>query len=183
MADEDGRLEEILGRALVDPSSSPSPERVAALRRQAEEARSRAPAPGRSRPSPRSFLAAAAAGAVAAGLIVGVAVSALDDDPVAPPTEEVALALVPPGIDADATLVNHTWGTEINLVVTGLPAGEEFTVTIQDEAGSPVPAGTFVGVAEGPIVCKLNAAVLRRDARSFEVTRPDGAVVIRSDLA
>lgn len=85
------------------------------------------------------------------------------------------------GAQVDANLVAHTWGTEIELVARGLAPGRTYTVTFIRSDGSRVPAGTFLGVADRPVLCDLNAALLRKDATSVVVTS-GSAVVLRADL-
>lgn len=120
-------------------------------------------------------LAAAVAGIVAVVVLLPRA-------PAAPPQEQVAGVVALAGVTAEAALVNHTWGVEVKLVVTGLAAGEEYAVAVETLDGGRVGAGSFVGVADVPIRCNLNASVLRPDAAGFTVTDAAGEVVVTADL-
>jgi len=121
-----------------------------------------------------------AAAATVAAMLAVVALRPSDDPAV--PTEPITFALVPPGVDADASLIAHTWGTEVELVVTGLPAGARYTVQFIGPDGTPVPAGTFIGVSGRPVVCRMNAALLRDEARELVVRGAGGGVVMRAAL-
>ena len=98
------------------------------------------------------------------------------------PTEPVVVQVERTGVNAEASLIAHTWGTEIILVADGLTAGASYSVSFQRAGGETVSAGTFIGVGEKPLTCRLNAAVLRDDAESFTVTDAAGEVVMRGDL-
>ena len=121
----------------------------------------------------------AAATAIAAVLTI---VALRPSDPAAPPTEPITFALIPRGVDADASLIAHTWGTELELVVTGLPAGARYTVQFVGRDGRAVPAGTFIGVSGVPVICHMNSALLRDDARELVVRGAGGGVVMRAAL-
>ena len=126
----------------------------------------------------RFIPAIAAAAAAIAFFAAGVALPG----PSGPPQERLTVATASADVEAQASLVAHTWGTEIKLVLTGLDAGEEYRVTVVDRDGERVDAGTFLGVDDRPVVCDMNAAVLRSDAARMEVASRDG-VVIAADLA
>lgn len=132
-----------------------------------------------------SALAGAAAAAAVAAVLAVVAPFAREAPPGGGPSpaprEPVSFALVPAGAKVNANLVAHTWGTEIELVARGLAPGRTYTVTFVRSDGSRVPAGTFLGVAGRPVLCDLNAALLRKDAASVVVTS-GSAVVLRADL-
>lgn len=83
---------------------------------------------------------------------------------------------VPVGVDLDADLVAHTWGTETVLVVDGLPVGDAFSVVVVDDRGQEFSSGAFLG-SEVPVDCRLNAAVLREHVASVEIRGADGEVV------
>lgn len=119
--------------------------------------------------------------AVAAACLAFFAVGVAVPEPAGPPQESIEVVAAQ-GIDADAALVAHTWGTEVKLVVEGLRNGERYDVTFFAEDGRRVSAGTFIGVDDRPVVCVMNAAVLREDARRMEVASADGAVVLEADL-
>jgi len=190
MSDEElDRLGRVLG---YDPMREPPADRVAALRAAAEQVRA-----DRGPDAPVAAIVSSTArvahrrkfivGGMAASLAgaAGYAVRALTDDdaPAGPPTEALTLATVPAGVRADASLINHTWGTELLLDIAGLPAERNYDVTFVDGAGAPVSAGSFRGVADVLMKCRFNAATLRADLRSIAVTETDGAEVLRVDLA
>ena len=121
--------------------------------------------------------AIAAAAAAIAFFAAGVALPA----PSGPPQERLAVATTSATVDAQASLVAHTWGTEVKLVLEGLEDGEEYRVTFVDRQGERVDAGTFIGVDDRPVVCDMNAAVLRPDATRMEVAS-QGEVIVAADL-
>lgn len=123
-----------------------------------------------------------AVAAAIALLAAGVAVGARFGQPVPPPSEVLTFASAPAGVTANGKLIAHTWGTEVNLVITGLAAGREYRVTIVDEVGREVSGGTFIGVTGRPIVCNLNAALLREDAVRLRIVDAGGNSVLEADL-
>lgn len=179
----------LLADALEAPARGPSEERVRALRDQAQRQAQANPVtlrPSSRRRSRRRFpigpLAGVAVGAAAAvALVLGI--GALDEDPPVVPTEAVAVSASLAGIEADGELIAHTWGTEIILVVDGLEAGGEYVAAFESTSGERIDAGTFLGIGDGPLRCRLNAALLRNEAVGFTVTDLDGTVVLRSDFA
>jgi uncharacterized membrane protein YgcG len=79
------------------------------------------------------------------------------------------------GMEVDeAHLIEHAWGTEIRLVVSGLRYGQTYRVTLVSEDGERVNAGTFIGIGEKTLRGTFNAALLREDADSVEVRTPGG---------
>jgi len=186
MSDEElDRMSKALG---YDAMREPPDDRIAALRAVAEQVRAERglDAPGASAAGVarrRQFIVGGMAASLAGA--AGYAVRALTEDeaPAGPPTEALRLATVPEGVNADAALINHTWGTELLLDVAGLPAERDYDVTFVDAAGAPVSAGSFRGVADVVMKCRFNAATLRADLRSIAVTETGGAEVLRVDLA
>lgn len=133
----------------------------------------------------RAGLAAVAGAAAAVVLVAGLAVTR-PDAPVpqaGPPTEPVTVAAYDDAVVADAALVNHTWGVEVKLDATGFADGRRFRVDIVGTDGRRYPAGAFVGTGSREMHCNLNSAVLRPDARGFEVRDARGAVVVSSRFA
>lgn len=125
----------------------------------------------------RAVAGIAAAAACFAFFAIGVAVP----EPPGAPQEAVELVAAE-GVDADAALVAHTWGTEVKFVIEGLTDGERYDVTFLAADGRRVSAGTFIGVDDRPVVCDMNAALLREDAHRMEVASSDGAVVLAADV-
>jgi hypothetical protein len=120
-----------------------------------------------------------AAAAVIALLAIG---SLLRPSPASPPTEEVAVAIRVDGVTAEAALINHTWGTEVVLEAAGLDDGEAYVLQFTTTQGERVPGGTFLGVGEESMVCRMNAALLRDDASGFAITDSNGTAVIEGRL-
>lgn len=182
--DEPELLEE-LGRALGhDPSAAPPPDRVAAVRAAAERMSGPDDLAVR-RGSRRRFLltggVAAGVGAVAGYLAHGGRED--EEPPAAVPMEQITFAgAVRPDVEvSSAALINHTWGTELVLDLTGLAAGTAYDVVFETVSG-PVGAGSLLAVPDVLMKCRFNAAPLRADVRAIEVRDPDGAAVLRSDL-
>lgn len=178
-AHDDDRLLEELGRTLTPPVPPVDPARVARITELASEV----PAPGLAGPSRRSvlWLGAAAAGGLAAG-VTGAVLLTDDDAPAGPPTEEVASITASDGVEARAELIDHTWGLEVMLDVSGLAPGAPYAMTFVDRTGGRSTAGGFVGT-DGLMRCHNNGAVLRADVARFEVADPEGAVVVTGELA
>jgi anti-sigma factor RsiW len=128
----------------------------------------------------RRLAPALAAGAAAA--ITAVSLISLDADPPAVPTEPVTFAQVAAGVDVEGELIAHTWGVEVQFVAEGLKDGQRYIARLESADGEMIGAGTFIGISTRPIVCKLQGAVLREDARAFVVTTPEGEVVMRAVL-
>lgn len=130
--------------------------------------------------------------AAAALLAVGgaggwAASSAQQGPPTGPPGtlgayEALEFSDRPSDVAVDASLVAHTWGTETVLDVTGLPAGEVYTVVLLDEAGASIEAGSFTAVA-GAVTCRMTAATLREDVVSVAVLDDTGGTVMGTDVA
>ncbi|MET0821616.1 MAG: zf-HC2 domain-containing protein [Aeromicrobium sp.] len=137
------------------------------------------PPPGRaSRPHGR--LAGAAAVAVAAAVVVAAVV--VRDDDAKPTVIAVPRVTTAPGVTAAAGLVDHTWGVEVKLRASGLPAGERFQMWVVADDGSSREAGEFIGVAGTEIVCDMSSSVLLEDAAAFRVVDDQGAEVISADI-
>lgn len=131
----------------------------------------------------------AVASAAAALLVVVIGVAALfvglpnsDAPPGLGDEEPISFGSPPQGVTIEASVVAHTWGTELLMEAEGLEAGEVYTVSIEREDGTSVPTGTFIGVGEEEIDCALNAAVLRQNATAVVITDSDGDPALRSNL-
>ncbi|WP_130799328.1 hypothetical protein [Streptomyces otsuchiensis] len=132
----------------------------------------------------------AAAALVGFGAVGGAVVTALADRVDGPPTgppgtlgavEPIAFDGEPDGVAVDASVVAHTWGTETLLDVDGLPVGDTFTVVVISSDGTEFDSGAFIA-SEVPVVCAVNAAVLRPDVGTIEIRDVDGATVMASEL-
>jgi len=84
-------------------------------------------------------------------------------------------------VRASAELINHTWGVELVLAVSGLRNGSTYDVVYRSASGD-VPAGSFVGVG-GEQLCRMTGALLRDQTEAIEVLDKDGATVLRSQLS
>lgn len=128
-----------------------------------------------------------AAACLVVGVAVGVGVPALASLPRSGPpgtlgaVEPVDVRDEVPGIDANADLVAHTWGTEAVLDITGLEVGETYAVVFIDADGTEFSAGEMLG-SMVPIHCRLNAAVLRPDAVRLEIRDAAAEPIAVADL-
>lgn len=83
----------------------------------------------------------------------------------------------------EASVMPHTWGTEVFLTVEGLDDGATYEVVLIGRDGEEVSAGTLLGDSTLPVVCVMNGAKLREDVRAFELRQvDDGTPVVVSDL-
>ncbi|NRQ49735.1 anti-sigma factor family protein [Aeromicrobium stalagmiti] len=128
---------------------------------------------------------APAAGGVLAGAAAAAFVTVLvvqDDRPVGPTVIAVPEVESVRGVTATAGLVDHTWGLEVKLEATGLPAGETFEMWVVGNDGTAYDAGEFIGVKDKKIVCDMSSSVLFKDAERFKVVDAQGTEVIAADL-
>ncbi|GAA1915984.1 hypothetical protein GCM10009775_05560 [Microbacterium aoyamense] len=120
------------------------------------------------------------------GLALGAGIPALGAlPPTGPPGtlgayEPIAVA-EETGLDIDADLVAHTWGTEAVLDIEGLTAGATYRVVFIGADGAEFPAGEMLGSTVA-IHCRLNAAVLREETVRLEIRDAGSVVVASSDL-
>lgn len=128
-----------------------------------------------------------AAACLAGGVAIGLgAPSVLTPTPSGPPgtlgvVEAVDVRDDRAGIDVDADVVAHTWGTEAYLEARGLDVGATYEVVFVGADGADYSAGEILG-SEVPIVCRMNAAVLRGDAIRLEVRDTESVVIAHADL-
>lgn len=178
--DNDNDILRRLGEA-IEPRVPPlDPARAAAVR--ALAARTATDAQVTPIASRRSLLrlGVTAAGGIAAGA-AGVFLVTRDNEPAGPPME-VATVRTADGVVASANLINHTWGTEVLLDVSGLEPGADYAMVLQGADGGEVSAGGFVGV-DGEMKCRNNGALLRADLKGFAVTGPDGTEAVSAELS
>jgi hypothetical protein len=101
---------------------------------------------------------------------------------------EPAVALEPlsfsvaPGVEVEGHLIEHDWGTEIRLDVSGSRDGQTHRVTLVSEDGERVNSGTFIGIGDKMLRCTFNAALLRKDADRLEVRTPGGELVLFANV-
>lgn len=126
----------------------------------------------------------AAAVSCAAALVVGFALAwQIKPAPPDVPREAVAVRSLDTGIDvAEADLVPHTWGVEIQIEAEGFTEGATYRAAVIDVEGRPRPAGEFIGIGGEAMRCNLNSSVLRDDATGFEITDETGSVVVTSSF-
>lgn len=135
----------------------------------------------------RAVLAAAVAASLIAGSAITLGIQHLiEAPPDGPPgtygvVEEVAFAGEPIDVDIDGALIAHTWGTETVLEIEGLEPGESFAVVLVSEEGDRYESGTFLG-SDILIECRMNAAVMRDEVSSLEITDDVGEVVVSAEL-
>ncbi|CAN5748001.1 hypothetical protein BH24ACT3_BH24ACT3_13240 [soil metagenome] len=82
-----------------------------------------------------------------------------------------------------ASLINHTWGVELLLDVTGLAVGRRHVVRYLSDDADALDAGSFLSVADVTMKCRFNGARLRDEVSAIEVVDEAGDVVMRTDLA
>lgn len=144
----------------------------------------RAPARSWSRPG---VVAACAAGLLALGAAGGWGAAQLEDAPPAGPPgtpgaiEPVDFAVEPEGVDIDASVIAHTWGTEAMFDVSGLDPGSTYHVVVVGSDGAELLAGSFLAT-DGTVVCRMNAAVLRPEAVALVIRGPAGQDVLSAEL-
>lgn len=85
------------------------------------------------------------------------------------------------GVDVDAQVVAHTWGTEAYLEATGLNVGATYELVFVGADGTEFSAGEVLG-SEVPIVCRMNAAVPRSETVRLELRDTQRSVVAHADL-
>lgn len=95
--------------------------------------------------------------------------------------EPVEFTGEPVGVEIDASVVAHTWGTETLFDVTGLEPGSTYQVVVVGADGTELLAGSFLAT-DGTVVCTMNAAVLRGQAEAIAIRGPAGADVLRAEL-
>lgn len=172
------------------PVSAALRERVLGASGVASSAASAAPSAPR-----RGFVPLLAAACLVIGVVTGAGIASLAASDPGPSVAEPAPtgpvgtlgAIEPvamradPGIDVDADVIAHTWGTEARLEIEGLAVGETYAVVFVGADGAEYSAGEMLG-SEVPIVCRLNAALLREDAVRVEIRDAGSDVVAGAEL-
>ena len=120
------------------------------------------------------------AGAVAAAVVITAIV--VHDDAPQPVVVAVPRVVTAAGVTAKAGLVDHRWGVEVKLRVTGLQAGARYRMWVVADDGSSRDAGEFVGVAATEVVCDRSSSVLLEHATAFRVVDDRGAEVVSADI-
>lgn len=129
-----------------------------------------------------------AAACLAAGIILGANGASLSGSPTpsGPPgtlgaVEQIAVSDDVRGVDVSAEVVAHTWGTEAYLEASGLDVGATYELVFVGVDGTEFTAGEVLG-STVPIVCRMNAAVLRGDAARMELRDRGDVVIAHADL-
>lgn len=129
-----------------------------------------------------------AAACLATGVAIGAGGAGMFGSPVpsGPPgtlgaVERIAVSDDARGVDVTAEVVAHTWGTEAYLEASGLDVGETYELVFVGVDGSEFTAGEVLG-SDVPIVCRMNAAVLRGDALRMELRDTTDVVVAHAEL-
>ncbi len=140
------------------------------------------------RPRRRWLVPTVAAACLVGGLVIGANGAALvqPSAPSGPPgtlgaVEQIAVTDDDAGVDVDAQLVAHTWGTEAYLEATGLNVGATYELVFVGADGTEFPAGEVLG-SEVPIICRMNAAVPRSETVRLELRDTQRSVVAHADL-
>lgn len=180
---------------LVDPARLPGPpppprdlgSRVLTAVRQESVLRDARERRAARRAGARRVLVPVASAAVAAVLAGTIAYRVASPEEVPAPTvavEQLTLTVVGGGVTAagPAVVVPHTWGVEVSFAASGFAAGRTYTALVRTADGQVRPAGEFLGVGAKELECDMQAAVLRPDARQFEVVDDTGAPVLTLPL-
>lgn len=129
-----------------------------------------------------------AAACLVIGIVVGVNTEGAftPATPASPPgtlgaLEQIQVSDDTAGVDVDAQLVAHTWGTEAYLEARGLDVGRTYELVFVAADGEEFTAGEVLG-SEVPIVCRMNAAVLRGDTVRMELRDGPDVVIAHADL-
>lgn len=129
-----------------------------------------------------------AAACLAVGVVIGANGASYIGSPVpsGPPgtlgaVERIAVRDDVRGVDVSAEVVAHTWGTEAYLEASGLDVGATYELVFVGVDGTEFTAGEVLG-STVPIVCRMNAAVLRGDAARMELRDTGDVVIAHADL-
>lgn len=131
----------------------------------------------RRRAGRRRMAVAAVVLALAAGGL-GAGTGPLLDRLQAPPTTRVVAAPSPPGrAVVEVALVTRDWGTQLDLVASGLPSTGILYLWVTDDAGRSYPVASWSGTASGR--ARLTAACWMRpgEIRRLDVRNADGTSV------
>jgi hypothetical protein len=124
----------------------------------------RAPTRGRT----RRHLAVAAAACLAAGVTGGVWLSSGSGE--RPATLTFAGTDSATRVSATATVTATSWGSSIQLQVSGLPENVECRLVVRSAAGRTEVSGAWDAWAKGPVSIPGSASWLPSDIASLEVT-------------
>jgi hypothetical protein len=126
------------------------------------------------------FGGAIAAAAVAA--VLAIAILPLGGGKTSP-AQEVNFASLPKGVNIDATLEPHAFGTEIEMYVSGVRSGTLCRVFLRDAAGHTFSAGSFRYRWEEDSEAELSSALDLSQATEIGVHAGDRTFVAPVDQA
>jgi hypothetical protein len=87
-----------------------------------------------------------------------------------------------PGVNASAVLSPSSWGTEIDLHISGQPNGQVFTVAMESRSGSWWQAGSY-RTAGGTTDVSLSCAAITSRIERILVRNSTGRIVLQSEVA
>lgn len=177
-AELEGLEDVVLALPLADPArvegqaEEPAPEVEARILRGVAAERTA----GRTRG--RVWVAAAIA-ATAALVVVAVLGSSLlgGED-----ASRVALEGETVGFTAEAVVEPKPWGTQIELLVAGLPEDATYFAWLERSDGERVPAGTFRGVRDRELTVVLASALPFGQAVAVGVSAEDGSTLLEGQI-
>lgn len=83
---------------------------------------------------------------------------------------------------ADAALVAHTWGVELQFAGSGFAEGKVFKAFFVDREGNRVAAGQFVGTGTAEMTCRLQSSPLREEVVEVVILNSDQTPVARAEF-
>jgi hypothetical protein len=119
--------------------------------------------------------------AIAAAVIAAVVVALV----VATPSDPALAVTLDPSVPEatapiDATLTSRAWGTEIRLVVRGLPDGETYAVWLREPDDDRSSAGSFTAIPDGEVV--LSSSLRIEDAAGIGISDVGGETMLYGHL-
>ncbi len=98
-----------------------------------------------------------------------------------PPARAVAFEVVPVGVTASAEVRDWGWGTQMELVVDGLPGDQDLTAWLERPDGTRVPAGSFRTTGD-QVTMLLGAGANTTEAVALGVSDLAGTTLLRAPL-
>jgi hypothetical protein len=120
-------------------------------------------------------------GLVAAALILAFVLSS--NAPTTTLTERTLALQGTKSVTANATLIERTWGTSLELHEQGLPGGQVYTVSMETSAGKWWTAGTYRSTGGKPISATMACAVSLHQITGIRVVNGSGVTVLSSYLS
>ena len=156
----------------------PSPPSGGADRLFGRLARERRRESSRRRWTTLSGLAAAAAVLIA---LVVVVVPSIEEEPDVPPVQPITFTVAPEGVTASAELRDWGWGTQMELVIDGLPGDQQLTAWLERPDGTRVSAGSFRSTGN-QLTMRLGAGANTDEAVALGVSDAAGTTLLRAPL-